>query len=342
MKFLGYEVNGHLVAASSPATETVEKIMKCEENGAIAAILKSASSSRLNDGKMRRCYWDDKRKEFWAESGFDREILPLKEAVKIAKEAVQKSEILIIPSVTELSLDKECWLESCKAFESVGAHAIQLDFFYFSELMSQNNFNERFVDLLSTLVKQCNIPIVPKLSINLPADFTANLLKKAGVKYVSLLDSVRSPKPVEADLRGESLSVFGSWMLPLTRQYTKIFVENGFEVCAGGGVTDAFSASELIRLGASTVQIATEVLINGFERFVQIEEKLHIENEEKKYSGKQYVEFDPDKCVGCGKCFTQTFCDIVHDLDNLQDKCEGCGLCADLCEYQALEMKKTL
>ena len=79
MDFLGYELTGHLIAASSPATESLSNIKACMDNGAAAVILKSASSTRLHDGKTRRCHIDEYG--FWAESGFDREIMPDRKSV---------------------------------------------------------------------------------------------------------------------------------------------------------------------------------------------------------------------------------------------------------------------
>lgn len=342
MDFLGYNVNGRMVAASSPATESLENIIECEENGVVAAILKSASNVRLNDGGKRRCLLDKENSLFWCESGFDREIMEIPKAYELAKEAVRKTNLLIIPSITEMSLEPDIWLEDCRKMEEAGVHGIQLDFFYFPELMIEDNFNERFVTLLKTLIAKCSVPIIPKLSKNFPEIYISKLLKKAGVKYVSLLDSIRSPKPNTSDLTGESLSVFGNWMFNLTRQYTYILSNEGFQVCAGGGVVSEKEASELIRLGANTIQLATEVLLNGYKRFSEIESKICINPSiTESFSSERIITFNASKCVGCNKCIKQSFCNVVKSFIKTGDDslCEGCGLCSQLCEYEALRIK---
>lgn len=342
MDFLGYKVNGRMVAASSPATESLENIIECDKNGAIAAILKSASSVRLYDGGKRRCMFDKENSLFWCESGFDREIMEITKAYELVKEAVKRTKLLIIPSITEMSLEPDVWLEDCRKMEEAGAHGIQLDFFYFPELMAENNFNVRFVTLLKTLIAKCSIPIMPKLSKNFPEIYISKLLKKAGVRYVSLLDSIRSPKPEGSDLTGKSLSVFGNWMFNLTRQYTYVLSNEGFQVCSGGGVVSENEASELIRLGANTIQIATELLLNGYKRLSEIEAKLEesLIPEESGYSGDRIITFNADICVGCGKCMKQSFCNVVKKFITSGDNssCEGCGLCSQLCEGDALKM----
>lgn len=343
MEFLGYEVKGRMVAASCPATESLENIIECEKNGAIAVILKSASSIRLNDGGRRRCLLDKDKSVFWCESGFDREIMEMDKAYDLAKAAVNSTYLLVIPSITEMSLNPKIWLRDCKKMEEAGVHGIQLDFFYFPELMAEDNFNELFVTLLKTLITNCQIPIMPKLSRNLPEIYISKLLKKAGVKYVSLLDSIKAPKPVNSDLLGKSLSVFGNWMFELTRQYTKVLSDAGFQVCAGGGVVSEKEASELIRLGANTIQLATEVLLKGYKRFSEIESKICINPSlPESFSGERIITFEASKCVGCNKCMNQSFCNVVKSFMEIGDNssCEGCGLCSQLCEHEALKIKK--
>ena len=344
MDFLGYKVKSYMVAASSPLTESIENIAECEKNGAAAAILKSASSRRLHDGGKRRCLADEERGLFWCESGFDREILPLEEAASLTKAAVSRTGLIIVPSITETTLEPEIWLESCKKLEKAGAHGVQLDFFYFPNLMAEDGFNRGFVYLLKTLLTECTVPVMPKLSKNLPEAYAAELLKKAGVKYVSLLDSVRAPKPHGANLTGKGLSVFGNWMFGLTRQYTAVLADAGFQVCAGGGVTSGSEAAELLRLGARTIQIATEALLHGYKRFHDIGEGLSApvaEPDAGGYTGQRQVVFDSSQCKGCGACMEQAFCNIVkrYVAGGSNSSCEGCGLCAQLCRHGALQMQ---
>ena len=91
------------------------------------------------------------------------------------------------------------------------------------------------------------------------------LLVSAGIEYVSLLDSVRSPY-IESEngkyhisrrLDAESTSCFGHWQLPLTLGYTYTAARYGLKVCAGGGVTCADDSEKLFAAGASVIQSAT-------------------------------------------------------------------------------------
>ncbi len=59
-------------------------------------------------------------------------------------------------------------------------------------------------------------------------------------------------------------------------------------------------------------------------------------------SFKEQVHFYPNKCIGCGKCFSactygaHSVKDGVHTID--RDKCVGCGKCASVCYAEALTM----
>lgn len=369
-KFASYETDGVIVAASSPATESVDKILECQKNGAAAVILKTASKTRMTsaDTTPRRCLVRDGL--FWAKSSFNREILTLEQGEALVRDC--KASGITIPiaaSVTELSLKTADWLEDCKRMETAGADAIQLDFFYIENMLSEPDFGNRFIQLLRDIRENTLIPVMPKLNVALPAEYAAHLLNRGGIHYVSLLDSIKTPPPVFIDwqncagaerrpgisfsenLSGGGLSVFGSFMLPITAQYTDTLARAGFEVCAGGGVTDGGGAANLLLLGASSVQVATDVLLNGYRRFsILNEEIIRISNYAKLGEQirshrvfRQHAELNADRCdsSSCGQeCTRQTFCSLVRMEKGKPTfaGCEGCGLCANLCPRSSILM----
>jgi dihydroorotate dehydrogenase/Pyruvate/2-oxoacid:ferredoxin oxidoreductase delta subunit len=387
-KFLGYDLRGHIIAASCPATESTTGIAGSYANGAAAVILKTASSTRLDQadaGEGRHCCIN--KQGFWAKSTFNREIMPLNEGIELLKNSPRSSSsgfMPLIASVTELELDTEKWLSGCRAVEDAGADAIQLDLFYIENLLALPGFEEKFIKLLKEIIGHAKVPVMPKLNIGLPAEYAAFLLKKAGVKYVSVLDSVKSPAPlsftpegqplVEKMFLGPGLSVFGSFMLPLTRQYTHVLCREGFEVCAGGGVKTAEDTADLLFLGAKTVQIATEILLHGFGYIKKLDnetdallKKTGVADEggikaaaQSLYSPMQKpvkyrAQWKSEKCVlrerrenccycayNSGHANGQTFCERItcdgSKTIKIHESCEGCGLCARLCPRDVIEM----
>jgi dihydroorotate dehydrogenase/Pyruvate/2-oxoacid:ferredoxin oxidoreductase delta subunit len=386
-KFTGYQTDGVIVAASSPATESAEKILECQKNGAAAIILKTASKTRMASlcAVPRRCFVRDGL--FWAKSSFNREILTLDQSEALVRSC--KTSGVTIPvaaSVTELSLKTADWLDDCKRMEAAGADAVQLNFFYVENMFSKSGFENRFVKLLCTIRENTRIPVMPKLNIALPAEYAAHLLKQGGIKYVSLLDSIKTPSPVfidwqedvsgqrpnisfEGSLNGGGLSVFGSFMLPITAQYTNTLVKAGFEVCAGGGVTNGGSAANLLFLGASSVQVATDVLLNGYRRFADLNKEIDLIDSHavsahfqgrcgdlrlfhelgdkiRNYKDtKHHAELYADRCDSfpcLQQCANQTFCSFICMKENKPSfsGCEGCGLCAILCSMNSIRIAR--
>ena len=164
------------------------------------------------------------------------------------------------------NLNPDAWVPACRRLVNAGADAIQLDFFYMGSLLGTDVFSEKIVSLLKELVNNLEVPIMPKLNVNLPKDFIMPLLVKAGIEYVSLLDSVRCPC-IENDKNGDyqlnsrldpdTTSCFGHWQLPLTIGYTYTASQHGLKVCAGGGITGQADVKKLLAAGATTVQSAS-------------------------------------------------------------------------------------
>lgn len=370
--FLDVELQNPIVIASSPLSENIDNIKKCCDYGAGAIIMKSCTSFNSVGKGYRRCCIDEKG--FWASSTFDREIIKLKVSTEMIYETMKYSSIPIFASLTEPTLDPTPWIESSKILSENGISGIQLDFFYLEDIIIDHDFSVKFVTLLNTLKNEIDVPVFPKLNINLPTKFIVSLLKQANIKGVSILDSIRLPPPFDIFQMGKgklknvtkpfSSSLFGHWQYPLTLKYTHELVTQNISTCSGGGVISWENVVELLMLGASSVQICTDILINGFDRISTLKEEINsflgsrgIENlseiqgialtsfgnvKERQFF-KNIVHYDISSCTRCDKCLKQTFCNAIHESNGniLIDEvlCEGCSFCVNLCESNALFFK---
>lgn len=265
--FMGKRLKNPLIAASCIATESEESILRLAKGGVQGTILKSCADYRRERATMgkRRFAYEKSSGYTYASSDFEREIMTLDEAIDLMHKVRPKTDILLIPSFTADNLCPESWIPSCKRLEEAGADGIQLDFFYMGCLVGSEGFSQKLVRLLKDIQKAVNIPIMPKLNVNLPKDYVMPLLVEAGIEYVSLLDSVRSPYLEERDgeyrisdrLDVNTTSCFGHWQLPLTLGYAHTAAKYGLKICAGGGITSAEDVKKLLAVGATTVQSAT-------------------------------------------------------------------------------------
>lgn len=263
--FMGKHLSNPLIASSCIATENVQNILRLAGNGVQGAILKSCADYKRKNASGKRHFAVDKKGYTYASSPFEKEILTLDECMEIMRELRPQTDILLIPSITASDISSDEWIPACRQLQNLGADGIQLDFFYMGSLIGHEGFSEKLESMLRELVETLDVPVMPKLNINLPRDYILPLIARAGVEYVSLLDSVRSPYFEKKDgkycvserLDAETTSCFGGWQLPLTLGYTYSAAKLGLNVCAGGGVTGADDIRKLLAAGAVTVQSAT-------------------------------------------------------------------------------------
>lgn len=345
IQFLDICFPNPLVLASSPLTESAGRIRRGELGGAGGAILKtSCSYERKPRYDTRKVLFSSDHSRYYAYSSFDREILPAREGLALYRDAAALCSIPIIPSVTALSLEPKDWLPLCLAFQDEGAKLIQLDFFYLGTFLGRQNFAKQLSFLLKTLLCALDCQIMPKVNMDLPADYIFPLMKDAGIKAVSLLDSVRVPVTDAEEgktLPFSSTSCFGAWQLPLSLRYAYVAGQHHLEVCGGGGITDAASVKQMQSCGAALVQVASSVLLHGYGQLRALwpKEPLPLREEtapapQTRHRGYQ---IQKDQCTRCLLCTESSlWCDaITTGQDGFpyirEELCEGCGWCAGRC-----------
>ena len=266
IEFMGKQLKNPLIASSCISTENAKNVLRLAKNGVQGAILKSCADYARSECSGRRAFaYEPETGCTYAAAPFGAEILTLLECLDFLHALRTQTDILLIPSFTAASFAPEDWIPACQQLENAGADGIQLDFFYMGNLIGTDGLSRRIVSLLRELNCSLHIPVMPKLNINLPKDYIMPLLVQAGIRYVSLLDSVRSPYLRNTDgvyhiskrLDAETTSCFGRWQLPLTIGYTYTAAKHGLTVCAGGGITCADDVQKLLAAGAVTVQSAT-------------------------------------------------------------------------------------
>jgi len=374
-EFAGVRLRNPVVIAACPATESVENIIMCAKAGAGAVITKSIASydAQALQAGYRRTYVD--RRGMWAMSTYRRETLTLEAGRRLVAEAVERTNIPIIASVTALDTALDSWYPTCVAVREAGASMIQLDFFYLPQPVCTPRNAAALTALVSDLSRDIEIPIVPKLNLEIPALFAAEAFKNTGIAGISLLDSVHVPPPILPDTDGRPAhrfvekpsraSLFGSWQLPLTLHYTYLLSRfTSFPLCVGGGLMDSHDVIEVMMLGATTVQFATAVLLYGYGRITEIVreierflEQRHLDNVgalrglayqylgsegETKFTAAR-AQVDHDLCIRCDRCLDLAFCTAITLVDEyiqiIQSRCDGCGLCTFYCKVGALKVE---
>lgn len=303
--FAGLPVRNYLIAASSPLTESVQKVKCCMEAGFGGVILKSAADYvRTGKGYGRKVVFigDD----YYADSSFEREIMTAEEAIQLYKKlTLYDKELLIIPSISASSMRMEDWMQICQRFEDLGAQLLQLDFFYLGTLVQElgTEFYPMMQKMLSELCASLDCKIMPKLNVNFEPARICETLVQSGVKQVSLLDSIRVALPEKYGLHENTTSYFGNRQLPLTLEYLQHAVRAGLEVCAGGGVCGPQDVDILKDHGAALVQTASYVLKNGFSKTPCLLHQKEISTDRHQNAWCDIPYYQAPGCENCGFCF---------------------------------------
>lgn len=300
--FAGLELKNHLVASSSPLTESLERIKCCYEAGFAAAILKSAAAyEKSGSGHGRKVvYVHD---GYYADASFEHEIMTVDEAVELYTSALKNcgSDMLLIPSVSASSLEPEEWINSCRCFEEMGAELIQLDFFYLGTLSHDSAFYDSLKALLSTLKRTLKCNVMPKINNRFNPCEIFKILKTSGITLVSLLDSMREDPDPALGLHKGTTSYFGPRQFPYTLEYLRNAKLYGLEVCAGGGVSSRYDVELLLAKGANLVQVASYILNRNYESVGDLLE-LEFVTETKHSILKHSPWCDVENGMPCEKC----------------------------------------
>lgn len=280
----GVKFSSPVIIASCPLTENKNNILKCAKEGAGGVVLKTAAMyQRSGECEPRKILQGING--YWAQSNFEREILTLKEAVELINGVRGCVDIPIIASVAAEDLSVHKWVSVCKQVEEAGVDMVQLDFFYMPDLTVQTDARERLSYLLSQLKREISIPIVPKININLPADFIFPILIKSDIHTVSLLDSVKVPlvkEWVEKQdwekniLTNEGTSFFGGWQLPLSLHFLMEALKHELTVIGGGGIQSVKDAQIMLNLGASLIQIASVAMFGRWGEIAKLREGVTV------------------------------------------------------------------
>lgn len=300
--FAGLELKNHLVASSSPLTESLERIKCCYEAGFAAAILKSAAAyEKSGSGHGRKVvYVHD---GYYADASFEHEIMTVDEAVELYTSALKNcgSDMLLIPSVSASSLEPEEWINSCRCFEEMGAELIQLDFFYLGTLSHDGAFYDSLKALLSTLKRTLKCNVMPKINNRFNPCEIFKILKTSGITLVSLLDSMREDPDPALGLHKGTTSYFGPRQFPYTLEYLRNAKLYGLEVCAGGGVSSRYDVELLLAKGANLVQVASYILNRNYESVGDLLEQEFVT--ETKHSILKHSPWcDVENGMPCEKC----------------------------------------
>jgi dihydropyrimidine dehydrogenase (NAD+) subunit PreA len=232
-------------------------------------------------------------------------------------------------------------------------------------------------NVVSWVKKVAKVPIVVKLTPNVTdIAFIAQAAKAGGADALCAVNTVSGLVGVDLDTLTPLPSVngvstysgySGPGIKPIAlRCVAQIAKATGLPVSGLGGMNTWQDAVEFMAVGASTVQVGTAVMWNGYGIVEEMLQGLNSYLDDKDFADlrpvvgaalPKIVEFPKmpltprargsvdDTCNGCLLCVTacadggfQAITGVKGEKVTISERCDGCGLCAMVCPLGSIIM----
>jgi dihydroorotate dehydrogenase (fumarate) len=375
VEYCGVALRSPIVVAPAAISETAERLKRCEDHGAGAAVIKSyferevcrvAPTPRFE--VLRRPL--GRHETFTLYSYEQAHIYGLADFGRELARAASACEMPIFSSIN--CVTPEGWTEAARVSEQAGARLIELNVScpHGVHAMSGADPLQAMTEALAAARARTTLPLVLKLTPQMANPVAAVVgLERAGASGVVMFNrltgldiNLDTEAPI---LHGGYAGHGGPWALHLVlRWITETYPHTRLPLAASGGVSSGGDVAKLILAGATVVETCTAVVMNGYDVLPRLEQGLRQFMEAKGYErlaefrGKviprilnmdqvhrrhdRYAAVDPERCTECGTCLRVCIYNAVNEGEPYAiapETCDGCGLCAQLCPERCIEMR---
>ncbi len=291
-EYLGLELDNPLVPSSSPLTGELDTAKKLEDAGASALVLPSLFEEDVEheQKQLERFVYSQALGHSEAQSyqpipeDYSSELDSYLERLQKFKSA------LSIPVIASLNgVSTSGWIDTGKELQQAGADALELNVYYIAADpdTSGEEVENRYLQLLSDLREQVNIPVTMKLSPHFSA--VANMvlkLQRAGAHGVSLFNRFYQPdidlETLHIKPRLELSSPIES--LVRIRWIALIRGRVDLSIAATGGFHRTEDIVKALLAGADITHLCSVLLQKGPQHIAVLKRELHNWLEQKEYT----------------------------------------------------------
>jgi dihydroorotate dehydrogenase (fumarate) len=285
-KYLGLTLRNPIIVASSGLSDSFDKIAELERNGAGAVVMKSLfeeqiileAEQNLKEARKNSLIYD----EFSETLDYIDIHIREKELDKYLDVIKQSKKDLSIPLIASVNCVSDIgWTGFARKIEKAGADALELNIFIMPFGLDDNchEREEKYYKILRKVKQEINIPVAVKISPYFTSLGKVIMnLEAEGANGVVLFNRFSSP---DIDIENINVTVAEVFSNPveMTNSLRWIAILANvlkIDIAASTGVHDGEAVIKQILAGASAVQVASSLYINGIS---QINEMLkYLEN----------------------------------------------------------------
>ena len=292
MQYLGMKLNGPIVVASTPLSESIDNVRQMEDAGASAIVLTSlfeeqlALESRALDEDLSR------GTNSYAES---LDFLPELSDYRMTHEGYlahlwRARQAVSIPVIASLNgATTGGWVRFAREMEQAGANAIELNTFALATNRSETSaeLELQLIELVDIVSKAVKIPVAVKLSQSFTSlPHLCARLEDVGVRGVVLFNRFYQPDfDIEAlEVRPTLHFSTPSELLPRLHWAAILFGQLKGDIAITGGVHSAEDVLKGIMAGGSVAMMVSALHIHGIQHIGRVLADLRYWLEKREYT----------------------------------------------------------
>jgi dihydroorotate dehydrogenase (fumarate) len=292
MHYLGMNLSGPIVVASTPLSESIDNVRHMEDAGASAIVLTSlfeeqlALESHTLDEDLSR------GTDSFAESlGYLPDLSDYRMTHEVYLEHLRRARAAVhIPIIASLNgATTGGWVRYAKEVEKAGAQAIELNTYALATDPNQTSaqLEVQLIELVKNVCQAVKVPVAVKLSQSFTSiPNLAARLESAGAAAVVLFNRFYQPDfDIEAlEVRPSLHFSTPSELLPRLHWAAILYGKVKMDISITGGVHSAEDVLKSIMAGASVTEMASALHIHGIEHIGRVLADLHYWLEKREYT----------------------------------------------------------
>lgn len=284
--FIGLKLQSPIIIASGPASHDVNQIKLAEEQRVGAIVLKTVCSDKYEHmrywprPRYKLLDWDKqiagRSKSFSLysyEQGYSGTLEDYWEFIKVSK---KHATVPIIASI--FADDAKDWQEMAMKVEQSGADAIEMDISS-PHRPGSLEFQTTFLAAIKSIVKSVKFPVLVKIASTPEVVHQCIVAQECGASAVTLCNRIRgfdvdieSQQPI---LHGYFAGIGGPWAKYYTfRHVAEAAQAIKIPISGTGGTMTGEDVIKYVLLGATTVQVLSVIMVNGWDSLTAMNNEI--------------------------------------------------------------------